>query len=401
MKQLAIFGGNPAFDKYVPIKKPQLGSIIQSETFNERLKDVFTSGMFSGYKGKYTTTFEEEVAKIAGTKYAVAVSSCTSGLILVLKHFIEQSDVKYPTVLVPAFTFSATAHAIKWAGAGVVFVDVDEETCCMDPEQVKEEIELSNVIGVLGVHLYGMPCHVKDLTEVCEEYNIPLIYDAAHALGGKVDTEKIGTFGKANIFSFSPTKSFTAIEGGIVTTDDKELADFVRLMSNYGNEPDYSCKLPGLSARFNELNAIIGLEQLGQNVYDILAKRKKYVEQYKRELEGITGITFQFNPEQYHTTNYDFTIFIDETQFGLKATEVQRILEAENIGTKRYFAPALPDLECYKVENEYAEFPIARKKAEQALSLPIHNYMSEQTINKITGLIRKVFKHSVSIKEKL
>ena len=247
----AILGGKPLFQGIMPITKP---TMPEFEKVKGNFKEIFETGIITN--SKYVRLFEEKVRQYLGAEHCIAMNSCTAGMLLSQKIWGLKGEA-----IVPSFTFSATGHTLLWNNLKPNFVDIDQETYLVDPEKVKEAIN-DKTTAILAVHIFGQPADVKELEEIAQDNNLKLLFDAAHALGSKAGEKNVGNFGHAESFSLSPTKLVTAGEGGLVSTNDRELAEKLRTARNYGDSGDYNCKFNGLNARMNEMEAILGIASL-------------------------------------------------------------------------------------------------------------------------------------------
>src|SRR5947209_1830015 len=227
--QPALLGGIPVFESKVHIVKPLLPTFSE---ISPGVQDLLGSGMVT--KGKYLRAFETAVAQHLGVKHAVATSSCTTGLMLTYKGLDLTGDV-----VVPSFTFMATVSALVWAGLNPVFVDVERETATVDPEKVEAAIT-PQTTAIVAMHCFGNPAEIDILQEIADRRGLRLIFDAAHGFGALYHGEPVGPQGDVHVFSSSPTKLLISGEGGIVATNDDELAAKVRIGREYGNRGDYN-----------------------------------------------------------------------------------------------------------------------------------------------------------------
>jgi dTDP-4-amino-4,6-dideoxygalactose transaminase len=326
-KQSAILGNAPIFENKVFIVKPVLPS---PQEMQSGMEEILISGMVT--KGKYLRAFEETVAEHLQVKHAVAVSSCTTGLMLTYQGLGLTGDV-----VVPSFTFMATVSALVWAGLRPVFADVDFGTTNLDPAAAEAAIT-PNTSAIVAVHNFGNPAEVEGLQEVATRHNLKLIFDAAHGFGAVYQGQPVGAQGDANSYSLSPTKLLIAGEGGIVATNSDELANKVRMGREYGNNGNYDSAFAGINARMPEFNALLGLQSL-QRLEDAARRRNEVVALYQRELGQLPGIEFQVVREGNRNSYKDFSITIDAAAFGLTRDEVQQALTAENIDTRTYYDP--------------------------------------------------------------
>ena len=387
----AVLGGKPAFGKPVPITLPTLPSF---ERVSKMAEGIFSTGMITNHV--FVREFEEKTAEHLGVKHAVAVSSCTSGLMLLMKALELKGKI-----ILPSFTFNATGTALLWNNLEPVFVDIDSETFNLNPARVEEAIT-KKTAAILAVHVFGNPVDVKSLQEIAERKSVPLIFDSAHAFGASVKGKMVGGFGDAEVFSCSPTKLINSGEGGIISTNNGMLAEKLKVLRNYGVLPDYDCEQAGLNSRMPELNAILGIESLAilnQN----LRKRLELVEMYKRGLKKIAGISFQRIEEGSKSCYKDFSIVVDKKEFGIDRNGLNLALEKENIVSKKYF---FPPLHRQKIFSRYFEkfdgrLPETNYVSENALSLPLYSHMSRKEVEGIVSCVSAIHDNSEKVLEML
>ena len=247
----ALLGGTPAFPDGLPFARPTIedpGAVLA------RIEASLESGMVTN--GPTMRELEARTAEAFGVEHCVAVSSATAGLMLV----IQALDPAGP-VLLPSFTFSATAHAVAWNHRPILFADCDPDTWCLTPANLYDRPAL-----IIGVHVSGVPADVEGLAATAKELGADLMFDAAHGAGSLIDidgtTRPLGGFGRAEVFSLTPTKVLSGAEGGLVTTNDADLAEHLRWARDYGNPGDYDTRFPGLNARLSELHAAMALASL-------------------------------------------------------------------------------------------------------------------------------------------
>jgi len=375
----AIQGGKPVFAKKLPITEP---TVPLSAPILKRYREILNSRMLTN--GPTVLEFESAAARYIGVKHAVAVSTCTNGLILTMKSMGLKGEV-----ILPSFTFHATAHACVWNGLTPVLVDCDPETYTIDPEQVERAITPSTC-AIIGVHIFGCPAKVDVLEDIARKRGLKLIFDAAHALGSLYKGRKVGGFGNAECFSLSPTKLVTAGEGGLVATNDDELARRLRVGRNYGDSGNYDCEFSGLNARMSELHAALGLESLKMLEKNI-ARRLKLVRTYARRLAKIPGVSLQAIPDGSRTTFKDFSILVDAQTFGLTRDRLYEALSAENIMVKKYFYPPVHWQKLFKECRRVPEsLPNTELVSLNALSLPLSSHMSEQSAGQVCRAIEDI-----------
>ena len=335
--------------------------------------------------GNLVARLEAAVCERLGVRYCVAVSSCTSGLMLTLKAFGIRGEV-----IMPSFTFFATGHAAAWNGLTPVFADCDPHTWNLDPRAVEKAITPSTS-AILAVHLYGNPAPVTELEWIANKYGLRLLFDAAHAFGATYRGQPVGQFGDAEVFSLSPTKLLVAGEGGLVCTNDALLAHRLRAGRNYGDLGAYDPMLLGLNARMTEFNAamaIAGLDLVSAKV----AKHNQIADLYTQELEGTPGIGFQQIPRGHLSTYKDYSVRVDPDTFGMSRDELAAALLDENIETKKYFYPPLHQQALYKEHG--ANLPVTEAIADSVLSLPIYESLPAATVLQVAGAIRGLARHN-------
>lgn len=385
----AILGGNPEFASLFPIIKPNFDRY--TEALIPKIKEILQSNMLSGVN-IHVAELEEKLSTMLKVDHVVAVSTCTSGMILAL----QAAGFYSKEILVPSFSFSATAHMAYWNNCSVKFVDCDLNTFNIDLADIKRRIT-NQTRAIIAVHMYGNPCEINELVEFCQDKDLMLFFDAAHALGSKYKDTPVASQGDVHAFSCSPTKLFCTIEGGFVATNNEKIAEKVSLGRNYGNFPDYSCESPGMSARMSEIHAAAGLVTI-KDIPTFVSNRNRYVNLYQEKLKLIPGIKFQKITEGCVSTYKDFSILIDPEKFGMDRNLLAASLNAENIHTKFYFYPPIHELDAY-VAKDKPVLPITTQISYNVLSLPIHNFMKEEDIIRITSCINTIHEHSAKIKK--
>jgi len=383
----AILGGDPIFEETVPFNWPTLPP--QNE-LSEPLDDIFSTGQLTN--GKYVKKFEDKCASYFGSKYAVAVSSCTSGLVLSMQAMGLKGEV-----ILPSFTFCATGHSLLWNNIKPVFVDCKLDSHNIDPELVKQAIT-SDTSAILAVDVFGNPCDRDALQKIAQKHNLKLIVDSAHSFGSIYKDRQLGGSADAQVFSLSPTKVVVAGEGGIVITDYTELADTLRIARNYGDPGDYNCRFAGLNARMTEINAALGAKSLDM-VEENLKLRNDIVSLYKECLKNIPGIAFQKIDDSSRSTYKDFSILINDKDFGLNRDTLARALIAENIESRPYFNPPLHKQEAYRFLGAINENALQNTAylSSSTISLPLFAHMSHDTIEKISNAVGRIHKFRYEI----
>jgi len=361
----------------IPITTPTLPDV---ENMTDKFSEIFASGQLTN--GKYVEEFEEACAEYVGAKYAVAVSSCTVGLILTHKCMGLDSEV-----ILPSFTFSATAHSLVWNSLTPVFVDCDEATHNIDPTLIEEKIT-NKTSAILAVDIFGNPCDREKIENIAKKYKLAFIVDSAHGLGSLYNGEKIGKWADAHIFSLSPTKVVVAGEGGIIATNNENLARKLKKARNYGDPGDYNCDIVGLNGRMTEINAIIGNESL-KMVESNVSKRNEFANRYIENL-SIEGIEFQKITENSRSTYKDFSMTINENILKVSRDDLIKRLQEKGVSTRPYYNPPIHKMEAYKkYHKEYEnKLPVTEKLARNCLSIPLFSHMTEKQHDYVIDAIK-------------
>lgn len=382
----AILGGKPVFSEMLPIIRPTL--ISPHEVINE-LEGIFESGLLT--QGCYGDKLEQAIQEYLGVKNVIAVSSCTSGLILMVQALGLKGEV-----IVPSFTFAATVHSLVWNRLQPVFVDCQETDGNVDLTKIEEKIT-SRTSAIMAVVVFGNPPRIKELSEIANQHNLRLVFDTAQGLGSVYQGKLCGNFGDGEVFSLSPTKVLTGGEGGLVATNDVALAQKIRQARDYGKINDgEDIGNIGLSARLAEFNALLSWKQL-PFLEGWVARRNNLIGLYRACLSGIAGISFpQVHPENRSSGNY-MVIFIDEEKFELTRDQLYLALQMENIQTKKYFYPPIHKQSAYsKYQNQH--LPVTERLSRSSLALPLYSHMAEETLKKICQAIERIHNYREMIK---
>ncbi|MHB1125661.1 MAG: DegT/DnrJ/EryC1/StrS family aminotransferase [Bacillota bacterium] len=383
----AILGGTPEFAEEIPMTRPTLAN---EKEILEQARAVLASGMLTNHE--FVRQFEDKCSQYLGVKHTVAVSSCTIGLMLVMKCLDLSGEV-----LVPSFTFSATVHAIAWNGLKPVFVDCQPDTFNVSVKDIEQAIT-TKTAALVGVHIFGNPCPGEGIEMMASEHGIPVIYDAAHGFGARyISGNMVGSGGSAEVFSLSPTKVLVAGEGGLVTTNNDDLATKLRLARNYGNTAGYDSPFSGLNGRMTEFNALIGLTNL-ERIGECLSARSRLASTYQEALAGIPGLRFQQVLPGARSIYKDLAIYVEPKNFGLSRDELGEFLKLENIYTKKYFYPPTHHLSAYTAHTDRSwSLPVTEDLSSRMLCIPLFSHMSLEHVERIAGCIRSAHRHSPEV----
>jgi dTDP-4-amino-4,6-dideoxygalactose transaminase len=384
----ALISGTAGFDEKIQFYKP---SVRIRDCIDQVVRAV-SRGDLSGRS--HAAEFEERCCAYLGAAHAIALSSCTSGLMVLMKALKLDGEV-----IVPGFTFGAPLLALEWCGLNYTFVDVEEDTFNIDPGLVDSAVSRKTA-AILAVSTFGNPAAVDSLQRIATKNNIPLLLDSAQSFGSLYDGRKMGSFGHAEAFSLSPAKAVTACEGGVITTSDDMLAERIRIARNYGQIRENRFHPGGLSSRFSEVHAIIGMASLDEcDVnFDL---RRKIDGVYRKGLFGIPGIELQVVRKGNRSNCNYVPIKVDPSLFGLDRNELQRALSAENIETKRYFYPLACTQQAFEkgATVRRKQLPVSEELSESVLCLPIYPSLPAEIALSICDIIRSVFHFREEVKK--
>jgi len=378
----AAFGGEPLFDERVPMLRPALPEAAE---LLEHYAALLGSGQITN--GATVRRLEQAAARYLDVAECVAVSSCTSGLMLV-----ERCLGLTGRVIVPSFTFFATAHSLLWNCLEPVLVDCDPLTWNIDPVRVRRALErVPGVSAILAVHVFGNPAPAQELEQIAQDAGVRLIFDAAHGFGARRQGRSAGGWGDAEVFSLSPTKLLVAGEGGLVATQDPELARALRAARNYGDAGDYDCAVLGLNARMTEFQAALALASLPL-VEQHVERRNRVAAAYQSCLAGEPGIAFQQIRRDDRSSCKDFSVVFDEMRFGATRQMIQSALRLDHVETRRYFDPPLHRQRLYRrfYQPELDRLENTDAVSRGVLSLPIYPRMSVPDAARIAGRVLEI-----------
>lgn len=383
MRRPAIVSGEPHFPEGLRFARPLTPPM---ERVTQLLAPSWESGGITN--GRLVKQFEEQVQERMGVTHAVAVSCCTSGLMLSLRALQVEG-----AVVLPSFTFAASAHAVAWNGLEVRFAECDAEGFHLDTDDAATRMEGAG--AVMATHVFGAPCDVDRIGALAARHGVPVVYDAAHGFGALRQGRAVGTFGDVEVFSLSPTKLVVSGEGGVVTTHRAEIAEAVRVGRDYGNPGDYDMRFVGLNARMSELHAAVALASLEQ-LDEHLTVRQQLADAYRNALADIPGVAVQRVADGDRSTYKDFTITVDAEQFGLPRDVVRRGLTAEGIDTRCYFAPPVHRTQAY-AGGPLVDLPVTDAVSERVLSLPMFAALPPDAVAKVADAMAALSHHAEEV----
>ncbi len=392
LSDLRIFGGPAAFEETLHVGRPNVGD---RDRLIARIDDLLNRRWLTN-NGPYVQELERRIADLAGVKHCIATCNATVALQIVARAAELAGEV-----IVPSFTFVATAHALQWVGITPIFCDVEPAGPNVDPAAVEDAITPATT-GIVGVHVWGKPCDVDALRDIARRHRLRLIFDAAHAFGCSYRGCMVGSLGDAEVFSFHATKYLNAFEGGAIVTDDDDIAARAALLRNFGFATYDEVVSPGINGKMTEICAAMGLTSIESMDRFIQINYENY-RCYGRELHGIPGITL-VSYDETEQNNYHYVVVeVDEQTVGLGRNDLQTILWAENVLARRYFYPGCHQMEPYRSQPRYANLslPNTERLAARVLSLPNGSAVTPKDVTEICQIIRLVATHGREVAERL
>ena len=367
-------------DKPIYVTSPLLPSL---EDFTFLLKEIWESKMLTN-NGNFHQKLEEDLAKYLKVPYLSLFTTGTLPLITALQAMRITGEV-----ITTPFSFVATTHSLWWNGIKPVFVDIEPETCNLDPSKIEAAIT-PRTTAIMPVHVYGKPCKTKEIQEIANKYGLKVIYDAAHAFGVEINGESILNFGDMATLSFHATKVYNTLEGGALVVHDEQTKKRIDYLKNFGFASETEVVAPGINSKVDEVRAAYGLLNLKQVDHAINSRRKVAI-RYRDELQGVKGITF-FNdiPGVRHNYSY-FPIFINAEEYGMTRDELYFKMKEHNVFGRRYFYPLISTFSTYRgLDSANPDnLPIATQMSNNVICLPMHHALSENEVEYILQIIKK------------
>ena len=367
-------------DKPIYVTSPLLPSL---EDFTFLLKEIWESKMLTN-NGNFHQKLEEELAKYLKVPYLSLFTNGTLPLITALQAMRITGEV-----ITTPFSFVATTQSLWWNGIKPVFVDIEPETCNLDPSKIEAAIT-PRTTAIMPVHVYGKPCKTKEIQEIANKYGLKVIYDAAHAFGVEINGESILNFGDMATLSFHATKVYNTLEGGALVVHDEQTKKRIDYLKNFGFASETEVVAPGINSKVDEVRAAYGLLNLKQVDHAINSRRKVAI-RYRDELQGVKGITF-FNdiPGVRHNYSY-FPIFINAEEYGMTRDELYFKMKEYNVFGRRYFYPLISTFSTYRgLDSANPDnLPVATQMSNNVICLPMHHALSENEVEYILQIIKK------------
>lgn len=391
LNDLAIFGGRPLFEETLHVGRPNIGD---QEQFLSHVKNMLNRRWLTN-RGPYVQDLEQRIAAFLGVRHCICMCNGTVALEIAIRALDLRGEV-----ILPSFTFIATAHALQWQEITPVFCDIDPKTHNIDPQQV-ERLITPRTTGIIGVHTWGRSCDCAALMDIARRCELKLMFDAAHAFACSHRGKMIGNFGNAEVFSFHATKFFNTFEGGAVVTNDDALAGKIRLMKNFGFSGLDNVIYIGTNGKMSEVSAAMGLTNL-ESLKDFITVNRENFQHYREGLSSLPGISVMPHDESERANFQHVIVEIEDSIAGISRDLVVRILHAENIRARRYFHPGCHRMEPYRSYFPHAGLLLPHTEALTArvMSLPSGTAVRESDIARICGLVRFVLEHAEEIRSR-
>jgi dTDP-4-amino-4,6-dideoxygalactose transaminase len=375
----ACLGGTPIFQTLRRVAEPSLPPLADLQP---ELATMWAGRSLTN-RGPQAQALGRELAERLGVAVALSASG-TAGLMATLRALDIRGEV-----IVPAYTFPATALSVVWAGARPVFADVDPDTWSLTPERCADRLGPATE-AILPVHLFGRPCERAPLEDFAARHGLALIFDAAHAFGSRYpDGTPVGAGGTAEVFSFHATKVLPMGEGGAVATRDDDLAHRADLLTVFGNRGDGVSELPGFNGKMQEWNALLGRHAL-REVDAWIERRAELVRRYRAALGQLPGLSFQAGHEGATVAHQYFAVRVDPVALGLNVEELRQALWAEGIEGRRYYAPALHHHPAYD-DLVTPPLPTVDALADSVICLPLYAHLTDDELDGICTAIHRLF----------
>lgn len=347
------------------------------DEFQEMLKDIWNRKWLTN-NGHYHQELEKALAEYLKVPYVALFTNGTLPLLCALQALRITGEV-----ITTPYSFVATTHSLWWNNIKPVFVDIDPETCNIDPDKIEAAIT-PQTTAIMPVHVYGKPCDVERIRAIADKYGLKVIYDAAHAFGVEVCGKSILEAGDMSTLSFHATKVYNTIEGGALICQDEKTKQRIDYLKNFGFADEITVIGPGINGKMDEIRSAYGLLNLKQ-VDNAIAARQQVAKTYREALRNVEGISFMDDiPGVRHNYSY-FPIFIDKEKYGMTRDELYFKMKEQGIWGRRYFYPLISEFSTYRgLESSRPEkLPNAHKMADTVICLPMHHILTKCEMSKV------------------
>lgn len=351
------------------------------EDFNSMLKEIWSSKWITN-NGQFHKQLEKALCEYLKVPYISLFTNGTLPLLTALQALRTTGEV-----ITTPYSFVATTHSIWWNGCRPVFVDIEEETCGMDPDKIEAAIT-PKTTAIMPVHCYGKPVNMEAIQAIADKYGLKVIYDAAHAFGVEVNGESVLMQGDMATLSFHATKVFNTLEGGALVVHDEQTKKRIDYLKNFGFAGETEVVAPGINSKMDEVRAAYGLLNLKQ-VDEAIEKRRQVAIRYREALRNVPGIRFFDDmPEVKHNYSY-FPIFINAEEYGMTRDELYFKMKEQGVLGRRYFYPLISTFSTYRGLPSAApeNLPVATRIANEVICLPMHHELGEEDVHKVLDIV--------------
>lgn len=366
--------------KPITVTSPLLPNL---DEFYELLKEIWDSKWITN-NGLFHQKLEGALAEYLNVPYVSLFTNGTLPLITALQALRITGEV-----ITTPYSFVATTHALWWNGIKPVFVDIEPDSCCIDPNKIEAAIT-PKTTAILPVHVYGRPCDTKAIQEIADKYGLKVIYDAAHAFGVEINGKSILNAGDLSTLSFHATKVYNTIEGGAMIMHDAKTKQRIDYLKNFGFADETEVVAPGINSKMDEMRSAYGLLNLKQ-VDKAIEARHQVAVKYREALKNIEGISIWDDIPGIRNNYSYFPIFVDSKKYGMARDELYFKMKASNVLGRRYFFPLISEFSTYRGLSSAApeNLPVATKMANEVICLPMHHSLSEEDVKRVLDCIIK------------
>lgn len=367
-------------NKVITVTSPLLPSL---DDFMPYLQDIWNRKWLTN-NGHYHQELEKALCKYLEVPYISLFTNGTLPLMVALQTLRITGEV-----ITTPYSFVATTHSLWWNGIKPVFVDIDLDTCNIDPEKIEAAIT-PKTTAIMPVHVYGKPCSMERIQSIADKYGLKVIYDAAHAFGVKINGKSVLNAGDMSTLSFHATKVYNTVEGGALICHDEKMKKRIDYLKNFGFAGETEIVAPGINGKMDEIRAAYGLLNLKQVDVAIEARRQVAI-RYREALRKVSGISFMEDvPGVSHNYSY-FPIFVDARKYGMTRDELYFKMKEQDVLGRRYFYPLISEFSTYRgLESARPEnLPVAHKVADSVICLPMHHGLSVDDVRRIIEIIAK------------
>ena len=372
------------FEQPIYVTRPMLPPLSE---YTALLQNIWSSGWLSN-GGTQHNTLEAELGEWFGTPHLSLFNNGTNALMVACQALRLTGEV-----ITTPFTFPATPHVLHWNNITPVFADIDPDTLCLDPASV-DALITHHTSGILGVHVYGVPCDVNALGAIARTHGLRVVYDGAHAFGTQINGQPIASFGDATMFSFHATKLFHTAEGGALAVNDPDLKQHIDLLKNFGIKNENEIAMPGINGKMSELQAALGRVVL-RHVAAERQRRAAIRQVYEQRLAGLAGLRLHAMPAGTTDSLQYLVLRVNAAQTGCNRDTLHERLKRYNIITRKYFHPLCSDYDCYRhlPTASPQHLPNAYRVASEVLVLPLYGALTADDVHRICDAIQFALTH--------